>query len=208
MIDFVRGIIAEKEPGRVTIEAHGVGYELFIPLSVYERLNAPGSEAKLYAHFHVREDAQRLFGFLTKKERELFRRLITISSIGPKTAIGILSKMTADELIRCVATGDASRLTKIPGVGAKTAGRLLVELRDTFTMTGFGGAEQANQAAGIETTGRISGAREEAVEALVSLGYNDKQVARAVERVAQTLAGDGGAEAGVEEWIKKALQVI
>jgi holliday junction DNA helicase RuvA len=202
MIDFVRGILAEKEPAGVAVEAHGVGYEIIIPLSTYERLPAPGAEVKLYTHYHVREDTQKLFGFLTKAERELFRQLIGVSSIGPKTAIGILSKISADELARCIALGDPSRLTKIPGIGEKTAQRLIMELRGKIATAGSSERSAAARAAGVSSD---TGA--EAFEALLSLGYNDKQVAKAVDRVRQTL-GEGKDMPPVEEWIKKALQVI
>jgi Holliday junction DNA helicase RuvA len=205
MIDYIRGILAEKEVGYVALEAHGVGYEIIIPLSTFERLPAQGSDVRLYTHHHIREDIQKLYGFVTKSERELFRQLIGISSIGPKTAISILSKMSVDELVRFVTLGDSTRLTKIPGIGAKTAQRLVIELRGKLKVTGTGSAVQEG---GAEPGGRAvrSGAREEAFEALISLGYNEKQVAKAIERVQQSL-GDKS-DISVEEWIKKALQVI
>jgi Holliday junction DNA helicase RuvA len=205
MIDYIRGTLSEKEPGYVTLEANGVGYEIVVPLSALERLPAQGSEVKLHTHHYVREDIQKLYGFLTRQERELFRQLITVSSIGPKTAVGILSKMSVDELIRFVTLGDPSRLTKVPGIGAKTAERLIMELRGKLKVIGSGGALQKAETAFTQAPA-APGAREEAFEALVSLGYNDKQVSRAIERVGQVMndAGDNG----VEDWIRKALQVI
>jgi Holliday junction DNA helicase RuvA len=205
MIDFIRGVLSEKEPGYVTLEANGVGYEIIIPLSTLERLPAKGSEVKLHTHHHVREDTQKLYGFLTKQERELFRQLIAVSSIGPKTAMGILSKMSVDELVRYVTLGDPSRLTKVPGIGAKTAERLILELRGKLKVTGTGGVPQKAEAAFAQTPA-APGAREEAFEALISLGYNDKQVSRAIDRVGQ--ATNDAADYGVEDWIRKALQVI
>lgn len=204
MIDYVRGTLTEKEPAVVTIEAHGIGYEIIIPLSTYERLPASGAEVKLYTHYHVREDTQKLYGFLTKTERELFRQLIGVSSIGPKTAVGILSKISVDELAKCIALGDPSRLTKIPGIGAKIAQRLIMELRGKITAT-RSGPSAAVAAPGAEVTSSDTGA--EAFEALLSLGYNDKQVAKAIERVRQTIT-ESEQDIPVEEWIKKALQVI
>jgi holliday junction DNA helicase RuvA len=204
MIDYVRGILTEKEPAVVTVEAHGVGYKIIIPLSTYERLPAQGAEVKLYTHYHVREDTQKLYGFLTKTERELFRQLIGVSSIGPKTAVGILSKISVDELAKCIALGDPSRLTKIPGIGAKIAQRLIMELRGKITAT-RSGPSAAAAAPGAEVTSADTGA--EAFEALLSLGYNDKQVAKAIERVRQTIT-ESEQDTPVEEWIKKALQVI
>lgn len=200
MIDYIRGILTEKEIAFAAVEAHGVGYGINIPLSTYERLPEQGAEVKLYTHYHVREDAQKLFGFLTKAERELFRQLIGVSSIGPKTAIGILSKVSVDELVKCIALGDPSRLTKIPGIGAKIAQRLIMELRGKITPARSGGPSAAKEAAGRSTN---TGA--EAFEALISLGYNDKQVAKAIERVRETITEK---DIPVEEWIKKALQVI
>ena len=204
MIDYVRGTLTEKEPAVVTIEAHGIGYEIIVPLSTYERLPASGAEVKLYTHYHVREDTQKLYGFLTKTERELFRQLIGVSSIGPKTAVGILSKISVDELAKCIALGDPSRLTKIPGIGAKIAQRLIMELRGKITAT-RSGPSAAVAAPGAEVTSSDTGA--EAFEALLSLGYNDKQVAKAIERVRQTIT-ESEQDIQVEEWIKKALQVI
>ena len=200
MIDYVRGILTEKELAGATVEAHGIGYEIIIPLSTYERLPATSAEVKLYTHYHVREDTQKLYGFLTKAERELFRQLIGVSSIGPKTAIGILSKISADELAKCIALGDPSRLTKIPGIGEKTAQRLIMELRGKVTTAKGGERPAATSAAGVSSN---TGA--EAFEALLSLGYNDKQVAKAVDRVRQTITEK---DLPVEAWIKKALQVI
>jgi holliday junction DNA helicase RuvA len=204
MIDYVRGILTEKEPAVVTIEAHGVGYGIIIPLSTFERLPASGAEVKLYTHYQVREDTQKLYGFLTKTERELFRQLIGVSSIGPKTAIGILSKISVDELAKCIALGDPTRLTKIPGIGAKIAQRLIMELRGKITAT-RSGPSAAVAAPGAAVISSDTDA--EAFEALLSLGYNDKQVAKAIERVRQTIT-ESEQDIQVEEWIKKALQVI
>jgi Holliday junction DNA helicase RuvA len=183
-----------------SIDANGVGYELYITLSTYEKLPSIGFEARLFTHFYVREDTQKLYGFLTKAEREIFRQLIGVSSIGPKTAIGILSKISPEELVKCLAVGDPSRLTKIPGVGAKTAERLILELRGKLRAGPFEGSP-----AGAIHAAAEPGAGNEAYEALLSLGYNEKQVARAIERVRQVAADK---ELPVEEWIKKALQVI
>ena len=205
MIDFIRGTLSEKELGSVTLEAHGVGYEIAVPLSTVERLPANGGEVKLYTHHYIREDAQKLYGFLTRQERELFRQLITVSSIGPKTAIGILSKMSVEELVRFVTLNDPSRLVKIPGIGTKTAERLIMELRGKLKVTGGDGGSRKTEAV-LTQAPAAPGAREEAFEALIALGYNDKQVSRAIERVGQVMSDSG--DNGVEEWIRKALQVI
>jgi Holliday junction DNA helicase RuvA len=204
MIDYIRGALTEKQPSLAAVEAHGVGYEINIPFSTYERLPPQGAEVKLYTHYHVREDAQKLYGFLTKTERELFRQLIAVSSIGPKTAMSVLSKVSTDELVQCVSAGDPSKLVKVPGVGAKTADRLIMELRGKL-----GGIVAAGPPESGACERGPAGARgsesDEAFAALIALGYNDKQVGRAVERVRQTAEGK---ELPVEEWIKRALQVI
>jgi Holliday junction DNA helicase RuvA len=207
MIGYVRGTLTEKEPSIVAVEAGGVGYEVNVPLSTYERLPAQGAEVKLYTHYHVREDAHKLYGFLTKTERELFRQLIGVSSIGPKTAMGILSKVSVDELAKSIALGDPSRLTKIPGIGAKIAQRLIMELRGKVTATPRGGTGTSAAQASSGAEAPVSDTGAEAFEALISLGYNDKQVARAIERVRQALTEEEQ-DIPVEEWIKKALQVI
>ncbi len=204
MIDFIRGIVAEKEFTMASIEANGVGYELLITLSTYEKLPPVGNEAKLFTHFHVREDTQKLYGFLTRAEREIFRQLIGVSSIGPKTAMGILSKISPEEFVKCLAVGDPSRLTKIPGVGAKTAERLIMELHGKIRAGPFE-AGTASAIPGARRGVALRGAGNEACEALLSLGYNEKQVVRAIERVRE-VAGDK--EMLIEEWIRKALQVI
>lgn len=205
MIDYVRGTLAEKKSDLAIIEAHGVGYEINIPLSTYEQLPGEKADVRLYTHHYVREDAQKLYGFFSKSDRELFRQLIAINSIGPKTAMSILSKISADELMRCVSLGDAARLTKIPGIGAKTADRLVIELRGKLNITARAGAPKKGAAMG-RPAGAAPSVRDEAFQALISLGYSDKQVAHAVERVVETL--EGNVEIAVEEFIKKALQVL
>jgi holliday junction DNA helicase RuvA len=200
MIDFVKGLLAEKEIARVVVEAHGVGYEMNIPLSTYEKLPGPGAELKLHTHYHVREDAHRLFGFFTTQERELFRQLINVNMIGPKVALSILSGISATELVRSVNTADTSRLEKIPGVGAKTAQRILVELRGKLSYS----PGMSATAAVSSSTAAPGSVRDEVFAAMLSLGYNDKQITRALSRVEQTVT----AETPIEEWIRNALQVI
>jgi holliday junction DNA helicase RuvA len=129
MYDYIRGVLAETASGEAVVEAGGVGFQLVIPLSTFERLPQAGAEVKLYTHHYVREDAEKLYGFLSRLEREIFRQLIAISNIGPKTAISVLSGLSPQELVSCVNKGDASRLRKVQGVGDKTAQRLIVELK-------------------------------------------------------------------------------
>ena len=204
MIDYVRGKLADKDPSIAIVEAHGIGYEISVPLSTSVQLPDVGKDVVLYTHFHVREDIQKLYGFLTKGDRELFRQLIGVSSIGPKTALSVLSKVSADDFARAVAMGEPSLLGKIPGVGAKTAERLMLELKGKFKLPDGASPASAVKSVGSKSAKAIKQSVE-AYEALVSLGYVDKQVQKALDRVRESL---NGAEATVEEWIRRALQVI
>ncbi|MCL1919513.1 MAG: Holliday junction branch migration protein RuvA [Kiritimatiellaeota bacterium] len=130
MIAFLQGKLAEKTPAVVVIDVQGVGYEVFISLGTYDRLPAGGEPCRLLIHHHIREDAQLLFGFVLAEEKAMFERLITISGVGPKTALGILSGLTVTELTAAIADGDVKRVSTIRGIGKKTAERLIVELRD------------------------------------------------------------------------------
>ena len=130
MIAFLRGAVLEKHPNQVIVDVGGVGYDLTIPVSTFTALPETGGEVRLRVHTHVREDQLALFGFWSARERELFERLIAVSGIGPRLAQVVLSGMAADDLIAALAAGDLARLTRIPGVGKKTAERMIVELRD------------------------------------------------------------------------------
>ncbi|MBN1576192.1 MAG: Holliday junction branch migration protein RuvA [Chitinispirillaceae bacterium] len=205
MIDYIRGILTVKEIGHATVEAHGVGYAISIPLSTYERLPAPGTETVLQIHYHVREDDTRLFGFISSEEREIFRELIGVSKIGPKVALNVLSGVSLQDLVQSVNRGDPARLQKIPGVGAKTAQRLVMELRGklgTAPMTGSRFTVPAPKSSDAQA--EKLPVRDEVFTAMISLGYNEKQVLRALERIESEMNG----EEPVEAWIRKALQVI
>lgn len=200
MIEYIKGILSEKEVTRVAIEAHGVGYNISIPLSTYEKLPETGTNLLLHIHYLVREDAHKLYGFLSKTEREMFRHLISITKIGPKVALNVLSGITVNDLVNCINSGDSSRLEKIPGVGQKTAQRLLIELKGKVGPA-LGSRISEGSLVVNSTNLKI---RDEAFAAMVSLGYNDKQVQKAFTRVEQTIS----VSAPVEEWIRKALQII
>lgn len=201
MFNYVKGILSEKTPAAAIIEAAGVGYEIVIPLSTFEALGQPGAQAKLFTHHYVREDAEKLYGFSSKAEREMFRQLIAISNIGPKTALSILSGVSPQDLVSCVNKGDATRLRKVPGVGDKTAQRLIVELKGKLGIASVD-APLAPHTGG--DSGKGNAERSQAFDAMISLGYGDKQVQAALSRV-ESVIEEG---APVEEWIKKALQVI
>src|ERR1051325_11165826 len=130
MIAFLRGRVLEKHPNRIVIDVHGVGYELYVPLSTYYEVGDAGAEISLRVHTHVREDALQLFGFLTPLEQLLFERLIGISGIGPKLAIAVLSGIDSRELVASVQRADGAPLTRIPGIGKKTAERMVLELKE------------------------------------------------------------------------------
>jgi Holliday junction DNA helicase RuvA len=197
MFDYIRGTLTDKELTQVAIEAGGVGYAVSIPLSTYERLPEPGKETKIYIHYYLREDDVKLFGFASKADREIFRSLITVNSVGPKVAMSIMSGVSIENLVMYVNSGDTAGLKKIPGVGAKTAERIIVELKGKL---GAYSSTPVSMAKRPVARGR----KEEAYAAMLSLGYNDKQVAKAIERVSQEISED----APIEEWIKMALQVI
>lgn len=202
MIDYIRGLLTRKEFGQITVETNGIGYAVHIPLSTYERLPGCGQEVLVQIHYHVREDAHRLFGFITDNEREIFRHLIGISKIGPKVALNVLSGIAPEDLVRSVNQGDPSGLQKIPGVGAKTAQRLVMELKGKFGSMGF-----ASDVPDGGTTGKTKGnaaVKDELYAAMTALGYNDKQVAKALERIGNEVSG----EEPLEVLIRMALQVI
>ncbi len=192
MIGFLRGKIVERQPTQVLMDVQGVGYEVIIPVSTYERIQNQDGEVTLMTYLHVREDAMQLFGFHTAEEKALFLKLIQVNGVGPKVAIGVLSGCSVDEFKRSVREGDVARLKALPGIGKKTAERIVLELKDKLD----GGA--AAPEIGEQTTGRIV---EEAVLALVSLGYQKGQA----EKIIQQLVREG-AERSVEELIRLALQ--
>ena len=163
MIEFLHGTLASKEAVSAVIDVHGIGYEVHIPLSTYEKLPETGGEVRLLTHLHVREDAMQLFGFATSTERGIFRQLQSISGIGARMALNILSGVTPEDLRQRVVSGDVAALTRIPGIGKKTAERIVVELRDRFSRDSTSEALKS----GDET----ATVREEALMALQALGY-------------------------------------
>lgn len=203
MIGRIRGILLEKQAPVLLVDVSGVGYELQVSLNTFFDLPAQGETVSLHTHFVVREDAQLLFGFATLRERALFRTLIRISGVGPKMALAILSGMSSDEFVRCVRTNDTAMLVRLPGVGKKTAERLLVEMRDR--LDGWEDVTPAAVAGGGDAVGS-SGRHQlqEAESALVSLGYKPQEATRLI-RVA---AEEGGETAASEELIRLALKSV
>jgi len=190
MIGSLRGRIASKSPPQLTVEVGGVGYELEAPMSTFFHLPPAGSEVRLLTHLVVREDAHVLYGFATEEERRLFRSLIKVSGVGPKIALALLSGISVSDFYGCVQAQDASSLTRIPGIGRKTAERLIVEMRDRLAAPEL--------AVGGGAAGALS-AEAEAYEALVALGYRPAEAAR-------LLKGAGPGTQSTEELIRRALQ--
>lgn len=188
MIGRLRGILIEKQPPQVLIEIGGIGYEVQMPMSCFYELPNLGEEAIIYTHFVVREDAQLLYGFNSVSERALFREVIKANGVGPKMGLGILSGMTASQFVSCVEREDISTLIKLPGVGKKTAERLVVEMKDRLKGWGTGDLlPPATDAAPADNRTMISeqNSEEEAVSALLALGYKPAQASKAVAQVAK-----------------------
>jgi len=204
MIARLAGTLLTKQPGRAVIDVGGIGYEVLIPLSTYYEIGDPGGRVELHIHTHVREDTLALFGFRTGREKELFVRLIGVSGIGPKTAIALLSGLETGELIEAVRQRDGGRLASIPGIGRKTADRILLELVDR--LDAIEGAE-ASAAAGSGPGGVAGGAsvRQDLVSALVNLGYNARVAGEAAGRV---LKGRGGHAPPFETLLRETLRVL
>lgn len=190
MIGRIRGILVEKAPGQALVECAGLGYEVDIPYTTFFHLPETGDEVTLHTHFAVREDAQSLYGFASSLDRDLFRLLIKVNGVGPKLAVGILSGLDAQQFIRCVENRDSASLVKLPGVGKKTAERLLIEMTDRI-----GQLEGQFVPTSPETTGlgQMGGqgssggpaATEEAEAALIALGYKPQEAAKAISKVAE-----------------------
>ncbi|WP_066016449.1 Holliday junction branch migration protein RuvA [Endozoicomonas atrinae] len=186
MIGRLRGILLEKKAPYLLIEAGGVGYEVEAPMSVFYRLPEIGVEATLYTHFVVREDAQLLYGFSDSRERELFRTLIKVNGVGPKLGLTLLSGIEASDFVRCVHDGDSSTLVKLPGVGKKTAERLIVELKDKLSKWDCSGAQLdglTGTLLGQAIEKQAADTEQEAVSALVALGYKPQEASKVIGRI-------------------------
>jgi Holliday junction DNA helicase RuvA len=188
MIGRIRGTVVEKQPPEVLIDVAGVGYEIQIPMTSFYQLPEVGAEASVYTHFVVREDAQLLFGFADKNERAVFRELIKASGVGPKLALTILSGMSGQHFMQCVAHEDITALVKLPGVGKKTAERLVIEMRDRFKKLSL--EQSASDDFALQGNNSIentfvtsSDAKEEALSALIALGYKAPQASKVISSV-------------------------
>lgn len=187
MIAFLQGKLAEKSPTVAVVDVQGVGYEVFISLGTYDRLPAGGEPCRLLIHHHIREDAQVLFGFALAEEKAMFERLITISGIGPKTALGVLSGLTVAELTAAIADGDVKRVSAVRGIGKKTAERLIVELRDKVSPL---------EAVAARTAGDPAAAMlRDAILALTQLGFPQDQARKMAQAALDADASIRDAEA-------------
>ncbi len=174
MIGFLRGRLAAKQPPSLLLDVGGVGYEVDAPMSTFYRLPETGGEVTLYTHLVVREDAHILFGFATEAERALFRALIRVNGVGARMALAILSGLSCEEFHRCIEFGDAATLQRLPGIGKKTAERLIVEMRDRLPRAGE---------AAVPLVSGASDPLSEAAEALVALGFKPAEAGRLLKRV-------------------------
>ena len=189
MIGKLTGTLVDRNPPQVLVDCHGVGYEVDVPMSTFYNLPASGEKVSLLTHFVVREDAQILYGFLTAGERETFRQLIKISGVGPRTALGVLSGMSVTEIAQAVTAQDAGRLVKVPGIGKKTAERLLLELKGKL------GADLGPAGASPK-----SDAQADILQALLALGYSDREASAALKALPEGV--------GVSDGIKAALKAL
>jgi len=189
MIGKLTGTLSDKNPPQVLVDCHGVGYEVDVPMSTFYNLPGLGEKVSLLTHFVVREDAQILFGFGTPGEREAFRQLIKISGVGPRTALSVLSGMSVADIGQAVTAQDASRLVKVPGIGKKTAERLLLELKGKI------GADL-----GLPAGHAVTDSQGDILQALVGLGYSDKEAQAALKSLPKDI--------GVSEGIKQALKAL
>lgn len=190
MIGKLTGTLLEKNPPQVLVDCHGVGYEVQVPMSTFYNLPGLGEKISLLTHFIVREDAQLLYGFATAPERQTFRELIKVSGVGPRMALALLSGLGIDDLVQAVALQEVGRLVKVPGIGKKTAERLLLELKGKLgdAVVGTAGAQVK------------SGAQSDILQALLALGYSDKEAAASLKALP--------ADAGVSDGIKMALKAL
>jgi len=192
MIGSLRGRLIAKHPPALTVDVNGVGYELEAPMSTFYDLPTSGAEVHLFTHLVVREDAQVLYGFATEAERRLFRGLLKVSGVGPKIALGLLSGISVQGFLRCIEAEDTDSLVRIPGIGRKTAERLLIEMRDRVSNLG-GVGEHA------QLLGEPKSVQAQAFGALVALGYRAAEVTR-------LLKAAEGSDGSVEDLIRRALQ--
>lgn len=203
MYEFLIGNLIEKSPTKAVLDVHGVGYEIRIPVSTFSKLPALGDQTKLLTHFIVREDVQQLYGFSTSEEREFFRLLISISGIGPKMGITMLSGMTLQELRQAIIQGSVMTLTNIPGIGKKTAERVIVELREKVVALDVREGTPTSNVLGSPK----DQVNEDCLRALQELGYNKQASKEALQKAWKEIEGNG-VQGTVPELIRKSLKYV
>ncbi len=181
MIGFIEGLLALKHPPLVVINVNGLGYEIEAPMTVFYDLPAIGDKLLLHTHLQVREDAHKLYGFSSPQQRELFRSLLKVSGIGPKVGLAILSGLSTQDFERCIMDGDITQLTRVPGIGRKTAERLVVEMRDRLQ-----GLSVSTPFVGATDSGGVENPVQDAISALISLGYEQAEAARGTRTLDQS----------------------
>lgn len=201
MIGYIKGIVEEVTVDHIVLENGGIGYEIFIPSSVYDAGLREGEERKIYTYMNVREDAVQLFGFLSRDDLQTYRLLLGVNGIGPKAALGILSAMSADTLRFAVLSEDAAAIAKAPGIGKKTAQKLILELKDKLSLEEAFEQKLENRQVSVQTEGREDAASE-AVQALVALGYSGTEALQAVRKVQNSESMD------TEAVLKSALKYL
>ena len=189
MIARLNGTLIEKSPPQVIVDCHGVGYEVEVPMSTFYNLPEIGAKVQLLTHFVVREDAQLLYGFGSEQEKNTFKQLLKVNGIGAKSALSILSGVSIDDLVQAVSHQEVGMLTRIPGIGKKTAERLLLELKDKFLVSGS-----------VTTQTQAKSATHDVLNALIALGYNEREASAAVKLLDKDI--------GVAEGIKLALKSL
>ena len=200
MISYIKGELASLTDDGIVVENNQIGYEINVPLSVMNELPNPGNEVKIYTYLYVREDAMKLYGFLTKDDLNIFKLLITVNGIGPKGALGILSTITPDDLRFAILSDDVKAISKAPGIGAKTAGKLILELKDKLKLEdAFENRLEKTEIKALDVSSDVRG---EAVMALTSLGYSNTDAMKAVRQVSIT------DDMTVEDVLKLSLKFI
>lgn len=198
MYSYIKGILTDMEEDRIIVETAGIGYNIYTTAQTFHYLPSVGEEVKIYTYLYIREDAMMLYGFLTKDDLKVFKLLIGVSGIGPKGALAILSVMSTDDLRFAVLADDAKAIAKAPGVGAKTAQRLILELKDKLSLEEA--FEQKLTHTEAKTESHAKGAKNEAVQALVALGYSSSEALKAINGIEITEDTD------VEDILKAALK--
>lgn len=203
MISFIRGLVADTTENAVILENNGIGYEIFMTGSSIEQVSRIDGEVKIHIYFQVREDAMQLYGFLSKDDLEMFRFLLNVNGIGPKAALGVLAGLSADELRFAVLSDDIKTISKAPGIGKKTAQKLILELKDKLKLEDAFEKKLAHEQESASVSGSLlHDGRQEAAEALIALGYSSTDAMKAVRKVTDVSPDD------VEALLKAALKQL